>query len=220
MRNLFLLWILIGFVGTAFAANDQFMIYAMKGKAEVDSGSGYQPTKIGAMLNVGAKVRTLAESTAIVICPDRSVLKLNASTETVLEKPTEIHLNVGALFAKVQKSDHPVKEPHFIVRTPTAVAGVRGTEFFTSYSGGSKQDGWLCVHEGEVEVAPKSAGLKPVSVKAGFGIVFEPDKQIAPPQQYKWTEGLNWNMDSSAGEIMDQTTPENLYKDFLRHNYD
>jgi ferric-dicitrate binding protein FerR (iron transport regulator) len=196
--------------------SQEFKLTVVKGTVETDGASGFQKTAEGAVLKAGQTIRTSAGSTAVVKYPNGSLVKLNANSSTKLISISRIDLMRGALFAHIAKEDHP----HFEVRTKTVVAGVRGTELFTSYGGGkSRDDGWLCVHEGEVEVKPEG-NLEPVVVKAGFGIVFKPGQKIAPPDKFEWTEHLNWNMDSASGDVTDKTSIDSMYKDILKHNYD
>lgn len=191
----------------------QFFLNTSKGFVEVGDGTTFKKARVGDLMKLGQTIRTAADSTAIVVYPDKSILKLNPNTTITLATETQAELKSGAVFAKVPKLDHP----HFTIKTPTAVAGVRGTQFFTTY--GDNNDGWLCVKEGAVEVTP-IGNLKPVVVKEGLGIVFKPGKEIAAPEKYKWTEGLNWNMDEKSGDIMDKTSPKSVYKSFLKYNYD
>ncbi|MCE9634974.1 MAG: choice-of-anchor D domain-containing protein [Planctomycetes bacterium] len=80
---------------------------------------------------------------------------------------TEILLKVGELAAKVKKAD--VIRSDFKVRSPTATASVRGTEFDVVQDDVAGTT-TVRVREGVVEVDPEGAGLKTVFVKAGLQV--------------------------------------------------
>jgi ferric-dicitrate binding protein FerR (iron transport regulator) len=201
--------ILLFFTWPVFA--EDIHVSMAKGTVEVDSGSGFHRAAPNQALKPENSVRTLAASTAIITYPNGTALKLNASSSITIHEQKGIDLHLGAVFAHVNKESHP----HFFVKTRAAIAGVRGTDFFTSVG---NADGWLCVKDGEVEV--KGADAAPVIVGAGFGIVIEQGKKIAPPKEYAWTKKLNWNMDPGAGDITDKTSPDSVYNNPLKHNYD
>jgi ferric-dicitrate binding protein FerR (iron transport regulator) len=207
--------LILFFISLATFADD-VKIATIQGKVETDLGSGFQVAHEGDSLKEGQSIRTGADSLVILSYANGTKLKLNALTKITTHAQRGLDLIAGAVFAHVNKESHS----HFYVKTPTAVAGVRGTEFFTAYGSGKQaSDGWLCVNEGEVEVKP-SEGTEPVLVKAGFGIVVEPGKKIEPPKKYDWTTHLNWNMDPSAGDVKDKTSMDSMYRNPLKHNYD
>ena len=90
------------------------------------------------------------------------------------------------------------------VRTLTAVAGVRGTEFFVEY--GRTIDRcpaiWLCVNSGGVEVEVSDSGEE-IVVDAGEGINIVGGTRLTKPRRYAWTRNLNWNVDPDEGEVLD-----------------
>lgn len=171
---------------------------------------------VGTELKDGDTVRTGKNSTAVISYASGTKLKMNAESKMIVHAEKGIDLVLGAVFAHVQKKP----DQHFVVRTKSAVCGVRGTDFFTAYGSGDKhQDGWMCVKEGTVEVTPVEGGDRTV-VEAGFGITFQPKKKIAPPKKFEWTENLNWNMDPASGDVRDKTSMDEMYNNLLRHNYD
>lgn len=183
----------------AFA--DDAGVVAARGSVLAGPAGQLKPVKVGSRIADGATVKTLDGAVAILSFADDSRLKLNEKTEVTIhavagKQPRGVDLVTGALFAMISK--HPKQS--FQVRTPVAVAGVRGTKFFTSY----EKNAWMCVQEGQVEMT-ELEHPKPVLVNAGFGVVVEKGKEIAPPKQYEWTKHLNWNMDPNAGEIADKS---------------
>lgn len=105
------------------------------------------------VISGGDTLITGPQSLAILVMDDGAQLKLNE--KSVLSVPTQVEgsitLTSGSVFSKIpkQKPNHQFK-----VTTPTAVMGVRGTQFFTSYGADDehKEDLWMCVNEGSVDV--------------------------------------------------------------------
>ena len=88
----------------------------------------------GEGVNQGDLVVTAAESTARIDFLDKSVIKLGEKSKCVIRKkgtterkPTKLHLFTGKMRVKVK--GERVARAGFEVSTPTAVAGVRGTDF-------------------------------------------------------------------------------------------
>lgn len=92
------------------------------------------PGSIGDLLSNGDQVLTSDDTRAAVrFTDDGSIIRMNPSTElvvraegdrTALRKTLEI--DVGELWAKIQKREGA----EYRIQTPTAVAAVKGTEFF------------------------------------------------------------------------------------------
>lgn len=127
-------------------------------------------------------------------------------TPTEEADKTVVKLARGALVSLVKKKS-------FEVKTTSTVLGVRGTQFFVQATG--KDDLWMCVQEGVVNVATKGVG-KPVDVPAGKGVFVGP-KEISSPKAYKWTKGINWKMDPEDKELDHKIK---LNYDLLNNFYD
>jgi hypothetical protein len=193
------------------------------GDVTVESKGGGRLAKAGAPLADGDAVSTAEGATAVVELADGSRLKLRESSRLVLKLPaarsplTEMLLSFGSVFAKVAKQ-HPGAEFH--VRTPTAVAAVRGTQFFTAYGreNGKARDLWVCVNEGAVDVRT-TASKQALSVPAGKGVLIKSGLELTKPQAYDWTKKLNWNMDAKGGALEDKTNLDAAYSDLLDQDY-
>jgi hypothetical protein len=85
------------------------------------------------------------DGTQVVVSPETKMTLTRADINK--NKSINLQLLSGTIRCKVS----PLKKDEiFIVRTPTATAGVRGTDFITSYS---REDGFkLTVLEGKVEI--------------------------------------------------------------------
>ena len=136
---------------------------------------------------------------------------------------TELSLSRGSVFSKVVKR----KSEHFRVRTPTAVAGVRGTQFFVAIDKGIRtksEEVMLCVNEGSVNVQ-STENKGSVLLNEGEGIVISAvDKKIPKGEKLPWIKKFNWNMDEKSGKVDDTTSLKEAYKagyqDLLNQDYD
>ncbi len=102
-------------------------------------GDVWTPAEQGQVLASGDRLRTASASeVAILFVDDKSLLKLAEDTEVTLHASAEgrtvskrVWMGVGDLWAKVTKQD----DPHFQVETPTSVASVKGSEFYSRERG-------------------------------------------------------------------------------------
>jgi len=195
----------------------------ISGGVSVDGKDGGRPGKSGAALAEGEAVTTDAGAFAVIELPDGSRLKLRESSRVAVTLPgpktalTEAYLSFGSVFAKVTKR---LAGQQFQVRTPNAVAAVRGTEFFTAFGRGkgASRDLWVCVNEGSVDLSTsKSAAILPVP--AGKGVLIKSGLDLTKPQAYDWTKNLNWNMDAEKGGLEDRTDLDGAYSDLLDQDY-
>lgn len=210
-----LIWILLLFpvycladVKLAYIGGTVTVVVAGKSSAGVQ----------GQILGTGAKVKTGADSVAILALDGGSHLKMNADSELTLDQvgavgSQSVSLQSGGVFSDVAKQ----KAKHFSIHTASATMGVRGTRFFTSYGNG--QDVWMCVEDGEVAVESK-VQKDPVLVEKGQGVFIPQGKKVTDPKPYAWTKGLNWNMDPGQGDVKDHSSIESGYKDLTNQNYD
>jgi len=126
----------------------------VKGKVLIVNDKG-QPAeaKVSSKIFVGETVVTDSDSRAKIIMSDRNVLNILPNTKMKIEKyntasgSKEVQLNLieGKVRSNVgEKYDN--KSSKFEIRTATAVAGVRGTEFITSYDPVTKTTEVLTIH--------------------------------------------------------------------------
>ncbi len=188
----------------------------LQGDVKAGPAGQLQKLKLGARIPHGHSVKTGAGGTVILTYPNESRIKVKENSELTIQAPANpqemsgADLVVGAVFSMVRRS----AGQSFRVKTPIGVAGVRGTQFFTSHDVSGRT--WVCVNEGEVEMRKENGAG--VAVTAGLGVLVEREKEIAPPKKYKWTEKLNWNMDSATGDVIDRTKIDGY--DILKKNYD
>lgn len=120
-----------------------FMV--VKGSVKIESGGATSDAKVSSKVQVGDTIISGVDSRAKIVMSDRNILNISPNTKLKIEKYTNtaadknVNLNLleGKVRSKVeQKYDN--KNSKFEVRTATAVAGVRGTEFVTAYSSTTK----------------------------------------------------------------------------------
>ncbi len=209
--------ILLTAVQLAYSYNG--MINHFSGDVTVVTGDQSAKAKIGAKVGSGDSVKTGKDSLAMLLMSDGAVIKINEKSEHQVPKEAEkeLTLKAGSIFSKIPKQ---AQEQQFRIRTPSAVIGVRGTQFFTSFGQDdkTKADVWMCVNEGSVEVT-STANQKKVLVHEGEGVLVPDGKDVTPPKKYEWTKGLNWKMDPKDGDLVNRSTI-NYEKKILREEYD
>jgi hypothetical protein len=202
---------------TAFALDGE--VTYTEGSVTVMSNGGSQDAGPGTRVSTGDTVITGADGLAVIDLSNATQVKLRENTSVVIAAigdNTQVNLTAGSLFTRIVGK----LAGRFSVRADNTVAGVRGTEFFIAYgkSTDSRRDVWLCVNSGVVDVSIPSANQE-VQVPAGKGINIVGGMTLTPPRGYRWTRGLNWNMDPSRGNVADHTNLDQAYGDLLNHDY-
>jgi hypothetical protein len=137
MRNVLMLVAALGFAG-ATAAADIGQIKVAKGSVEIQRGATKIPATVGAGLQAADVVVTGAESSAGITFTDNSLVSVGPNSVFAIDKYSfdstthagefEGNLKQGRLAAvsgkMVKQSPESMK-----IRTPSAIMGVRGTEF-------------------------------------------------------------------------------------------
>ena len=195
------------------------IVYA-DGEVIIHRGSRSFAADIGMDVEQGDSIETGADGFAIVDLIDGATVKLRENTSLALDtigERTAVSLETGSLFSRVNRQ----LVQGFTVNTATAVMGVRGTEFFIAFGRSIDEhpDLWVCVNTGSVDVTvPETEGS--LVVEAGDGVNILGGVDLTTPQFYPWTTELNWNMNPSAGEVIDDTDLEQAYADLLDQDYD
>ena len=197
-------------------------VAALKGQVQVMRKGQWAPLKLKDELRNDDQLKTGDQSLLLVFLNNGSTHKLGENTQLKLHDeadPTVLEIVSGSLFSlfksKTQKNG---KKKHYRIKTQSVVAGVRGTQFFTSYGRSDKDDdNWLCVNEGVVEVK-KIGETKATLVKAGEGIRVDA-KGVSAPKPLPWTKKLNWSMKPSE-DLENRVNIEEAYTDLLDKDYD
>ena len=137
MRNALMLLAALGFAGAATAA-DIGLVKVAKGAVEIQRGTTKMPAKVGAGLQTADIVITGADGSAGITFTDNSLVSVGPNSVFAIDKYSfdttthagefEGNLKQGRLAAvsgkMVRQSPDSMK-----IRTPSAIMGVRGTEF-------------------------------------------------------------------------------------------
>jgi hypothetical protein len=209
-------------VGTVAGAQDGRIEY-VEGDVWIETDGRRAVADFGMELSEGDLVVTGTDGVAVVTVTEGSQIKLRENTVVAIDTRTtsgSVDLRQGGIFARVRQAATG-ESRSFSVRTPTVVAGVRGTEFFVAYGRTieSLPDVWLCVNEGSVEISILDRDESTV-VNEGEGVNILSGTRATDPRFYPWTTDLNWNFDPSEGEVRDSTDLDAAYGDLLDQDYD
>ena len=111
-------------------------ISSIQGEVQVEKSGKWQTAKEGGLLQQGDKIKTGAKSSCILKWSQGNVLKLKAFTTITIDKleknpaagaeNSSINMSSGKVMGKAKKLKGA--ESSYEIRTPTAIAGVRGTK--------------------------------------------------------------------------------------------
>lgn len=185
----------------AHAADVHGVLQVVKGDVQVLSAKDGKTTKakVGSKVFPKDTIITGKDSRAKVVMVDNNVLNLSPDSKLEIKSyefapeqgKKEVLLNVlyGKVRSKVEQK-YDGKTSKFEVKTPTAVAGVRGTDFLASYAPSTQTSSVVTFH-GEVafgQKAPDGSMANPVAVTPGkmaemSGNNAPPPPRELPPQQ-------------------------------------
>jgi len=146
-----------------------FMV--VKGKVIIENSKSSHEAKVNSKVQVGDTIVTVIDSRAKIVMSDRNIINISPNTRLKIEKYTNsvedknVHLNLieGKVRSHVeQKYDN--ESSKFEVRTATAVAGVRGTQFVTSYDKVTRITE-VITFKGQVAFKSVAAGNTPVAAE-------------------------------------------------------
>lgn len=112
----------------------------IKGKVEISKNNTWVPLSVGDEVRTSETISTGFQSEAKLEYKG-SIMSLGAVTRITLEKLSEsdskddvsVYLKTGAVRSKVNHADS--KKVSYVVKTPVAVASVRGTDFMVTANG-------------------------------------------------------------------------------------
>ena len=173
----------------------------LDGSASVARGTAaFAPASDGDLVNAGDRVQTAAASHAMVTFFDGSTLEIEPATTVQIEDAVSaasgaisirISQTIGRTWASVQKLTRA--DSKFEIRTPTAIASVRGTGFITEVLA----DGSTTVQttDGNVQVTAQGQS---VIVGAGQTTSAAPNTPPATPTATPRSNLLRFGMHSPA----------------------
>jgi hypothetical protein len=172
---------LLSFVsGSALAEPMYGILMVVKGTVKVQTTSKQiSNAKVGSKVQEGDSVITEADSRAKIVMSDRNVINLNPDTQIVIakyendaasgKKNVELNLLKGKVRNNVEQT-YDGEKNKFLIKTPTAVAGVRGTQFLAGFNPQTQMTS-IVTFKGSVSLASIGANGKmigsPVMVKKG-----------------------------------------------------
>jgi len=151
----------------------------------------------------GDTITTGDKSGGLIKLVDDSIIRVHANSKIVLntlispvEKKHSVLLFFGKLWNKISKKS--LRKKVFEVQTPTAVCGVRGTDFETA----SYEDGTMLVrvNSGEVEVDNEVA-RETLASNQGTQVSFEQKKiRVEPDFQPDWDRDQERSRENLLGD--------------------
>lgn len=220
MKNLILFLSILVIPFSAFSAEEKTQVIFVKGLVELNDGkNGFVQIEKGEEIFEGDELKTDKNSYAVLRLNDNSVIKVEPESSFIIEKfapivenksfgVTETILKKGRAFFQVPNQD---KQEVLKIKTSDVSFAVRGTNFLVDTE---KEDVWLGVKEGEVEVVdPRDKNKKEV-VLPGEGMKVEKGRKFTKPKRYSWLQKVRFNnrdfknLDSGFRDIRGQRMSE------------
>ncbi len=147
----------------------QIHVNAIKGEASVIRADQTLPIKAGDTLQQGDQIRTASDGTVDLTVNNIAGYRALPDSESsvISADPHDMDLSVTKGKIVINLSKLP-KDSTFQVKTPTAIASVRGTQFSCEANGGVRGASFA-VREGAVEVKTLSTGQS-VMLNEGFAL--------------------------------------------------
>lgn len=196
------------------AADKMYGVFmVVKGGVQIHTDGKTAAAKVGAKVYEGDKVVTAADSRAKIVMSDRNVLNLSPDTTIEItqyqndaatgKKNVEIKLSGGKIRSNVEQT-YDGEKSKFQIKTPTAVAGVRGTQFQAGFDVKTQMTS-IVTFKGAVSLAAVNAQGKmvgnPVMVKKGEMTTAAPNAAPEPPKALPKEEMKQIDGDSVASAV-------------------
>ncbi|MFA5157180.1 MAG: FecR domain-containing protein [Candidatus Omnitrophota bacterium] len=176
-----------------------------------EAGLEWEKVKLNMVLNDGAEVETKARSECILAFDEEptNIVSVKENTKIKIEsvKPGNIFLPQGRVFALVENL---AKEEKFQVRTPTAIAGARGTGWVTGFNNGNTNAECF---ENTIFVQGLDENGNPTgeqNIGNGFGIDVGPGGDFGQPRQLGGRDFDTWdNFTDTVDFVIEKGGEEN-----------
>ena len=177
-----------------FAAENPYGVFmVVRGDLKITEAASQKatPAHVGAKVFQGDSILSGDDSSAKIVMSDRNVIVISANSKITIqqylsddaEKKVELQLDVGQIRVNVEKQ-YDGEKSTFNVITPSGVAGVRGTDFLSSYDPKTEKSE-VITFSGTVAVGEKGPGssiLNPVFVKKGESVVHARGQKPGKPR--------------------------------------
>lgn len=203
-----------------WAATAQGVFTVVKGKVEIhrEGKAKAIKAKVGVKVFAQDKITADKNSRAKIVMNDENILNLSPDSQVVLEdyshnpqqgeKKVVLQLVYGKVRSTV-KQKYDEEKNVYRVKTPSAVAGVRGTDFFVDYNRQNQQS-QVVTFEGQVQVGSgignSGAILNPVLVNPGQTTIASVSAPPAPPVSISNLELQKLEQNSQAEVAQEPTT--------------
>lgn len=201
----FYLCICCAFFQQSIADTHFGILLIVKGDVRIVLSDGtVQKVTAGRKVSEGDKIVVGVESLAKIVSVDRNVLVIGEKSDVVLEKyqqqskAVSLKINEGSLRSSL-KEKYDKNTNFFHISTPTAVAGVRGTDFYVEYGVATKQN-IVATFTGKVSYKPNNSKTG-FLVEAGKTIRHVLGQDVIISQQSAdWTEKILKSHDVTGDE--------------------
>ncbi|MCM8830810.1 MAG: FecR family protein [Candidatus Omnitrophica bacterium] len=201
----FFLFFIVFFYFSFFCFSQEVKIIDLKGDVFVkkETETIWQRAKIDMVLTKNTEIKTAKNSfcTLVFDVQDKNVMTIKDNAEVKISQiiPANINLNKGRVFALIKNIKAVDK---FEIRTPVAVAGVRGTGESVEHNNSGTT---VKCFEGVVNVL--DLNMQSQDIEGGFGIEVGPDGRLGEEFElqkedfYEW-EGFVDSIKEILGEAM------------------
>ncbi|OYZ11969.1 MAG: hypothetical protein B7Y39_19010 [Bdellovibrio sp. 28-41-41] len=176
MKHVLIVLFLLASQSKTFAEELHGIFMVVKGDVEVESKkTGKYKAKVASKVYAGDVVSTGADSRAKIVMSDRNVFNISTDSKMTINKyendsttgvkNVEIDLSKGKVRSNVEQK-YDGEKSQFMIKTPTAVAGVRGTQFLTSFDPATRRTE-IVTFKGAVALSLPGSSAPPVIVKKG-----------------------------------------------------
>lgn len=222
LGTVFAIGLALSFAHVVSAQNEiSGTMMVVKGDVKVTSAKSGKtdPAKVGTKVYSGDTIASAADSRAKIVMSDKNVINISPDSKITIEKyensekggrNVELKVDYGKVRASVEQK-YDGEKNKFNIRTPTAVAGVRGTDFVTGFNRATGQTR-IVTFTGVVAAGQAGPGgqiLNAVFVRPGMATNIDQGKPPEPPRPMPASDlkNIETEMGGAAGALPDSAGP-------------
>lgn len=205
------------FTATAAFAEPMYgVLMVVKGSVKITNAGKTADGKVGGKVYEGDKIATGADSRAKIVMSDRNVINVSPDSEFIINKyendpasgnkNVEMNLLKGKVRNNVEQT-YDGEKNKFLIKTPTAVAGVRGTQFLAGFDPSTRMTS-VVTFKGSVTLTSLNPQGKPVGapviVKKGEMTQSAPDTAPEAPKAVPKEDMKKMDGESTASNSQKQ----------------